>query len=632
MEARYEEYPTQTFTNTAGSYVFGANGATSQISLTGLTTSQGSTGFPFADYLLGDVTGVTLAVPADIRTSKWQWGVFTQDSWKITRKLTVDYGIRWDYGTYAKEQYGRNANFNPTIPNSSAAGHPGGSIFEATCNCAFAKSYPFAVGPRLGAAFQINSKTVLRGGLGIVYTATPGVAGSASNTATGGSPAFGQWLFQLKDGIPTYVTPQWPRFDANVGLPLNAVATAPAYLDPNAGRPARQVQFSLGLQREIGRNLIVEASYVGSRGVWWSPGLGQQATPGFNDISDALLARYGFTIGNSTDKRLLTTPWRNLSAADLSLLASRRVFLPYPNYDQGQTPRQIIRAFPQYNNAIAPGNSPLGKTWYDALQLVVTKRLSHGLSLNANYTFSKTLQEMNEPDVFNYGLGKTLSPNDYPHQLRLSAEYTVPKLRLAKIISAIVSDWGMGWYVQYQSAAALALPTSAAVDPISNYLGRGPGPAQLLSGQSIWSTDWTDLGGVHHNDPIDINCHCFDPTKTIVLNKNAWQPVPDGQWAANQATAIRYFRGIRQPQENVSFSRNFRMTETINLQIRAEWSNAFNRLRYGGTGLAPVTIGSFTAAPTQNALGQFTGGFGTINPLSGTSGQRSGQIVARLQF
>ena len=75
---------------------------------------------------------------------------------------------------------------------------------------------------------------------------------------------------------------------------------------------------------------------------------------------------------------------------------------------------------------------------------------------------------------------------------------------------------------------------------------------------SPWSVDWTDNNGVHHTDPLDINCHCFDPTKTQVLNPAAWTNVPNGQFAANESS-IRSFRGIRIPVENANFSRNFRI-------------------------------------------------------------------------
>ena len=85
---------------------------------------------------------------------------------------------------------------------------------------------------------------------------------------------------------------------------------------------------------------------------------------------------------------------------------------------------------------------------------------------------------------------------------------------------------------------------------------------------SPWSVDWYDNDGQHHTDPLNINCHCFDVTKTVVLNPAAFTNVPDGQFAANQSS-IRSFRGFRYPSENANFSRNFRIKERYVLQIRA---------------------------------------------------------------
>ena len=100
--------------------------------------------------------------PIALGTSKIQTALYLQDTWKITRKLTLDYGVRWDHGTYQSEQYGRVADFSATTPNPSAAGRLGARVYEATCNCKFANAYPYAIGPRLGVAYQIDSKTVIR--------------------------------------------------------------------------------------------------------------------------------------------------------------------------------------------------------------------------------------------------------------------------------------------------------------------------------------------------------------------------------------------------------------------------------------------------------------------------------------
>lgn len=637
-EWRATGYPNYNLASTAGSYTFGT-GPTTQSALQGVAgLANNNTGFQLATFMLGYVTAGSVSVPVVSHTGQQQYALFVQDTWKVTRKVTLDLGLRWDYGTYRNETYGRFGNFSTTTPNPSAGGRPGATIYEATCNCNFASNYPYAIGPRIGVAYQIDRKTVFRAGIGVVYSPTSNATGSATSGANAGTPAPNQWLFQLKDGMPTSVRPVWPAFDpANAQIP-GTVAAAPTYVDPNAGRPSRQVQWSAGLQREISRNFVIEASYVANRVIWNGGG----ALASINAISQADLAKYGFTdFTNAQDATLLNTTISNLTTAQRSNLANRGVNLtPYAGFPSTQIVRQALYPYPQYSVTggvgITPSGAPLGKTWYDSLQTTITKRLSHGLSLNANYTYSKTLDLTASPDIFNRSLGKDLANNDLPHQFRLSAEYTSPKVKFGifqnKILSYIVSDWGMGWFLQYQSAVAIARPTTNTTIPISQFLGRSPGNAQLIAGQPLYSTDWTDLSGNKHTDELDINCHCYDPTKTIVLNKNAWANIPDGVFGAQQST-IRGLRGVRQPLENVNFSRNFRIRERMSFQIRAEFQNAFNRTRYGTTGSAAVNVGNFQSSPTTNAqTGLYSGGFGTIVPTGGTTGFRTGLLIGRLVF
>jgi outer membrane receptor protein involved in Fe transport len=101
---------------------------------------------------------------------KWtgNLGFFAQDSWKITRGLTLDYGLRWDYQTYLTEEHGRMQEASFSAPNPTVGGLLGAGIYEGhgggRCDCAFSHNYPDAFGPRVGLAFQINTKTVLRAG------------------------------------------------------------------------------------------------------------------------------------------------------------------------------------------------------------------------------------------------------------------------------------------------------------------------------------------------------------------------------------------------------------------------------------------------------------------------------------
>jgi hypothetical protein len=429
---------------------------------------------------------------------------------------------------------------------------------------------------------------------------------------------------------------------------VGSVIAMPQLLDPNAGRPARLTQWSIGLQREINRNLVVEASYVGNRGAWWS---GSALAP-LNALSQDTLKAYGFNdFTSATEAGLLTTTISALTAGQKATLAARGITgLPYANFPSSQTVRQSLLAYPQYTGS-GLTSAPLGNTWYDSFQLNATQRFSHGMSFNVNYNYSKNLDSTTSvSDVFNRGLSKNLSIWDLPQQLRVTMQYQVPELRKSgvafvsnRFVSYALSDWGLAVTLQYQSAAILARPTSNGTIPISQFLGRGPGGAQLKKDadgnyMNPFSVDWTDYSGTHHTDPLDINCHCYDPTKTVALNPLAWENVPNGQWGADQGS-LRFFRGIRLPGENAGFSRNFRIKERVALNVRVEFNNIFNRMQLPN----PTTVAAlgqaainFASTPTKfttgASTGLYSGGFGTYTVLSGIGGQRIGTFVARLQF
>ena len=654
--------------NTAGTFSFGTstatavtgNGVTWQPSLnglTGFTGFSGAVGFPFANWLMGSVTSLTLAVPTEYRKAREQYGIYIQDTWRVRRNLTIDYGLRWDYGTYAKEQYGRVADFSLTTPNPAADGRPGAYIYEQTCGCQFAQNYPYAIAPRLGIAYTLNSKTVFRGGAGIAYDAVPFTPGGIINAITTPTLPNGFGDFNLQDGIPTdRYQPAWPVFNPSFSFTPGVVNPNNATLvDPNAGRPDRTYQWNIAIQREITRNLVFEAAYVGNRNIW-------NATTGFQDfnaVSVATLQHYGFTIDGSpqgiSDEKLLNSKLNQLSAAQQSVLKSRGISVPYGSFPASgpfvQTVFQSLKPFPQFNGgtALSP-SAPQGKSWYDSLQLTLTKRFSHGFSATGAYTFSKNLAWTGTPDVFNQSLGKDLSTLNQPQIMRISFEYRVPRYKGTMpvlgnhIVSYALSDWALSSALYYTSGAYLGRPASGSANSISLWLGRGPGGAQLKknadgSYMSPWSVDWTDLSGTHHTDPLDINCHCFDPATTVVLNPAAWQTIPDATWTSDTST-YAFFRGQRNPAESMNFARNFTFKERYSFQIRMEFQNIFNRIQLPNpTGIA--VNGAFPAVSPLNPTyqrqpnGNYIGGLGTFGNLS-NGGQlgtpRSGQLIARFTF
>ncbi|HEY7334052.1 MAG TPA: TonB-dependent receptor [Bryobacteraceae bacterium] len=649
-EARFEGVPTTLFSDTNGVYTFSPN-ETGLPSTQGQVLQGGTVGMPYASFMLGLVDGVAVAYPPTLKLAKQEWGAFAQDTWKISRRLTLDYGLRYDFGTYPKEEHGVIPNFSATTPNPSAGGRLGAVAFEgdgpARCNCVFAHNYPFAVGPRLGAAYQINSATVFRAGWGIVYNTTPGNNGATANIPNPvnvTSPSFGQAVMTLRNGVPYAPTP-WPNFNPGQ-FPVPGTLSAPKVdIDPNAGRPARQIQWSIGLQRAIGRDLAVEAAYVANRGVWWNaPGLVDA-----NAITPQILASAGLDINNAADRTLLASPLN--SATAIARGFSTR--LPYAGFPVTSTVAQSLRPFPQFTSVQALW-SPLGKTWYDSLQAKVTKRLSHGLSATSAFTWSRslTLGQNLDPgnlslgnavinDVFNRNNNKYLSDFDQPFQLNTSLTYVTPAPRwgnglAGKTTSWVVRDWTVAVFAGYASGMPIEAPYAqnalntlllrnvASPTSVDGYIGGGQPPAQptfanRVPGQPLFKAD--------------LNCHCFDPNTTFVLNPAAWAQPAAGQWGGSAAYYSDY-RFQRRPTENLGFGRTFRIRERASINIRAEFSNVFNRAR-----VQDPQFANAQATQTKSSRGQNTAGFGWIDTSFGNAGAvgaiqlpRTGTIVGRLTF
>jgi hypothetical protein len=638
-ELRLEGYPAHVKANTSGSYTFAAD-QTSQPYLNGTTLIGGQTpGFGYASFLLGLVKTVTVANPVDPRLGKHQLGMYVQDSWKVTRKLTLDYGLRYDYSTYLKEQYGRDPFFSPTTPNPAVGGRLGAMIFEGSgpghCNCDIAKNYPWGFAPRLGAAWQVNTKTVVRAGFGIVYgstasnnNASAGLAGSSTTTT---ASVFGSAITTLSQGIPTsFNPPGWPNLNPGqfntTGTPVPI--TGNPFIDPNAGRPPRQYQWSIGVERQIFSNTLVSAAYVGNRGIWWQ----SPASQNLNAISQQRLASVGLSLNNPADVALLTQP---LSSP--AVIARGLGGLPYPTFPTGQTLAQALRPFPQFTT-INSYWSPLGRTWYDSLQVKVTQRFSHGLSFVSTFTKQKSLvngTEIGEPnpgtagnalvnDVFNRPINKYLSQYDQPMLFNISLTYSTPKLNGNQLLSWVVRDWNVGAFLQYSSGFPIQVPYA------QNNLGN-----QILNTYSPATAGVLTTGTFANRVPgqplftADPNCHCYDPNKTFLLNPAAWADPGPGQYGTS-AAFYNDFRTQRRPVENLNLGRTWGIREKVKFSLRVEVTNAFNRAFWGNP-----TSTNAKAPLTRATNGNAASGFGFINTITPgipNAAPRSGLLVGRITF
>jgi hypothetical protein len=511
------------------------------------------------------------------------------------------------------EIWNRNSMFGPTIPNPSAGGLRGGMIYEGygkgRCDCKFIPAYPYAIGPRLGAAYQLTPKTVLRGGWGVVYGnlatyqyfTNSAILGVGIDQLSFTAPAFGEPGVTLRNGL-IYNPSDLYRVTLDPGArPTAGQVNSPNYyLDPNAGRPGRIQQWNLNLQREVMKDLVVEAAYVGNRGVWLT---GATGLVSMNAISDQRLAAFGLNRNNPADQQLLT------SRIDSPLAISRGFKPPYAGFPAGQTVAQSLRPFPQFSSGLSPMWAPLGNNWYDSLQVKATKRYSRGLDFTAAFTWAKeevTGQGVN--DVFNRDNQKSLASTSQPFLFVVAFNYELPKVTENRIVRNIVGGWTWGGLFRYTSGTPIPVPSSQAnLNALvfqSTRMNRVPGEPLFLK---------------------DLNCHCIDPNKDFFLNPKAWSDVPQGQWGYS-APYYNDYRYARVPSEQLSLGRMFRLKERYRFQVRAEFFNVFNRVV-----MPTPSAGNPLQTPSRNSAFVPTAGFGRID-ASSVSGQRNGQIVARVEW
>src|SRR5262245_6067734 len=501
-------------------------------------------GFQFASFLLGAASSVTQQAPTGTRMGKSQWAFYWQDSWKASRKLTLDYGLRWDYASVPREQYGRSANLGLTTPNPAIGGFPGAPIFQAKCNCDFADAYPWAFGPRLGVAYQLTPKTVLRGGWGFAYGFAPDI-----NVTTGAS------LPNTPSGINNFAyvnapgavpQPVWPNFDpGQTPLPGQIVGfTGLSLIDRNAARPPRQNQFSFGIQREITRDFVIDASYVGNRGVWWNTGGGVGTGPLglLNQVSPQRFAQFGLDpFNNPNDNQLVGLALNNSQVSSKLVAAGYPAdWVPYAGYPRTNKLIDALRPFPQYST-ITVANSPTGNTWYDSLQVKGTKRMSKGVQVNATYTFSKALVATSQ-NIFAGTRSQSIQSTDQPHVLQMSVVYQTEKHFGNGILSWVTRDWQIGAFMKYASGLPLTPPGATTINNL-------PGGSEMVrTGEPLYLKD--------------LNCHCFDPTHQQVLNPAAWANPANGTYGpgpfAVGGTSLLYsdFRGQRRPSESFNIMRS----------------------------------------------------------------------------
>jgi hypothetical protein len=584
MDARWYQTNGADPANQQGLFVFNSNE-------TAMPTAAGRpvSGHSFASFLLGAVDNASYNGLFVVPGNRYRYfATFVQDDWKISRRLTLNLGLRHEIYFPRTEAHDNFSGLDPELPNPGAGGRLGAVRFlgegpgRDNSRSSFADTYYKNFGPRFGFAFQAAEKTVLRGGYGIYFG--PG-------NATMGLRSSQRYIFGF-NAAPTFTTPDVgvnPAFNWDNGLP--STWARPPFIDPTVqngsdvrtigpgdGRPPYFQNFQFSIQQEVAPRLVVEAAYVGVKGTRLGTNL--------------------FSI-NQVDPSYLSLGPLLTQQVDSPAAIAAGIQKPYPTF-RG-TVAQALRPYPQYL-AVDNNTNPNGNSTYHALQLKVDKRLSNGLTLLGSYTWSKNISDGDiaagggpgGQTFYNRRLEKAISTNDIPHVAAISYTYELPFgpgkpfLSGGGVSAKIVGGWQFTGIHQYQSGRPVVLTANNTLPLFSGVLRPDA------------------LTGVPKT--LDVN----DPLADRWINPAAFA-IPTG---LRLGTAARSYTDLRSDgfmNESFGLIKRTPLTEKVNLTFRAEFFNAFNRVVF--------------AAPQGNVS---AANFGRVSQQSNTP--RQGQLALRIDF
>ncbi len=545
-------------------------------------------GNAFASFLLGQVntTGRTIHF-TNAGFRRRLYGTFLQDSWKVSSKLTLNLGLRWEVMGGIYEVAGRFTEFNPTKPNPGAGGLPGALDFASQDHIlTWEHADPKLFSPRLGFAYAMFPRLVIRGGYAIntqapegdpslQFQGVPSILGYngqiSINHATVPTAYPDLPTMILGQPFPSYTGP-FPNYD-----PSQSNGTGPPeYVNPNGARVAYTQNYTFGFQYQLNNNSLFEANYVGNYSSRLNTAFGTNS--GALGVLDQLpygdIARYGDA---------LLDP----------LSAHPNIPIPYPGFNTGQAVQQALVVFPQYpGGSIYEYDGHEGWSNYNSLQLQFTRRVSEGFSILGAYTWSKVLTDTNGvvQDIANRREEKAVATGlNYPSVGKFTWIYDLPVgpgrlLNIHGWMNTFFGGWTLSGNMIYQSGDVLAVSDSAAINGIFS----ATRPDYVL-GQKL---TLGSPGGFNIANPSG-------PTGSGYLNPSAFAPVPTtcdlvpagapcNGIALRSGTAPNTLPNVRGPwlaYEGASILKAFRFGEKRDLQFRAEVFNLFNRAGKGD----PVT-------------------------------------------
>ena len=571
---------------------------------TGVTGTPWSkqVGFGFASFLLGAVNDATQGTDGQMHGRRGYVSLFAQDDWRINDKLTINYGLRWEQTGPWTEKDGRWSTFDTSLANPVTK-RPGALEFAEDGSTGFEGERDWSqFGPRIGVTYAPTQRIVTRAAYGIFYNPigmdywfgvpysfAPGYVSTNQVRAAGG----GKPVFNWDNGYPGVET-----------IPVknpNATQWGMVSMSPEGLTPGRIQQWNAGVDFQLMRDLVLGANYVGTRGSNLNSGDFQRNQPDMAATS-ALVKR-----GQEWN-----WVWDEASAA------ASGVPYPYPGFSNFSF--MALAPYPTVAETWGPMyyvGSPLGSSNYDALQLTLNKRMSHGLAANVSYTWSQShgnqesgfqerwtvgsLQDVNaldyEADVIGF--------NDRAHIFKGYVAWELPFGNGRRYMNtggwkdALLGGWQLSMVFKYESGLPLAIRSN-------NYIA-----------------GWSDFGyPIYVNaDPNGNYDVMFDGDYDAGNQKAPGNQYFDPKLFSNPAYGefgkgpgrFEKLRGFGFAGEDLGLMKNFAFGNRYSLQFRLELINVFNRHYYSN--------------PMTNIGSPY---FGFVTSTTGEP--RQGQVGIRFQF
>lgn len=545
-EYRWNHLNNRAVTNTQGALTFN-NLATA------LPGTPAGTGNSFASFLLGEVASGNIRLPQNLGIRRTYSGFWAQNDFKASSRLTVNFGLRWEFMGAPFEQQDRYSVVDLGTPNPRAGNRPGALVFAGNGTGRLGRRRLIDAdysgwGPRVGFAYQVRPKTVVRGGYGLYYAdnylsiSSPGfnLEGTFQTLDNGITPGF-----RLREGFPQNF-PKEPVIDPSL---LNGQAAS--FVEQASGALPRTQSWSFGFQHDLGRDLIAEANYIGNRAT-------RQVAPELMNI-------------NQVDPQFLSLGQvltRNINSPEAVAAGIRS---PFPGFNGSVA--QALRPYPQYLTLTSQQAKVAASTYHGA-EFKLRKRFASGFSFETSYVWSKALG-LNAPGYQGFGgldnmlqnhynlrAERSLLSFDIPHAFVAHYVYTLPfgKSGWRKVL---LGDWTVSGIHRYQSGYPLQLSMNNLL-PIFTRVLR----PDLVANQNPSS-------GIQNED--------FDPGRSDrIVNRAAFaSPVAGNTFRlGNMGPTLNVLRQFPVLQEDFVLTKRFSVRERAMFEIQSQFFNAFNRHRF----------------------------------------------------